>query len=118
MKNIERLANHIAKNGPDGMLVHTIPGTSNWIICQKIEEDKWMLTLADPMGNVTFNLGTVSNKDHLDLWVEITRMGIENKASQIGQVKEIKRNILNFKRRKQYQYKKLTKLKDNQPKKH
>ena len=89
MKNIEKLANHIAKNGPDGMLVHTIPGTSNWIICQKIDEDKWMLTLADPMGDVTFNLGTVSDKDHTALWIEITRMEIENKVSQIKQSKKL-----------------------------
>ncbi len=83
MKNIEKLANYITKNGSEDMLIHTLHGTSNWVICQKIEEDKWMLTLADPMGNVTYNLGTVSDKDHIALWVEITRMGIENKVAYL-----------------------------------
>jgi len=113
MKNIERLSNHITKNGTDGMMIHTIPGTNNWVICQKMEEDKWMLTLADPMGNTTYNLGTVSDKDHIALWVEITRMGIENKTSQIKQVNELKRTIQNFKRRESYRHKKLIKLEDN-----
>ena len=83
MKNVEKLANYITKNGSEDMLIHTLSGSGNWVIAQKIENDTWILTLADPMGDVTYNLGTVSDKDHIALWIEITRMGIENKAAYL-----------------------------------
>lgn len=96
MKNIDRLARFITKDGPDGILIHTIPKTNNWIVCQKIEINKWFLTLMNPMGNVTFNLGTVTNIQHLQLWEELTQMKIENKVSQIQLRKELKDKINNF----------------------
>ena len=99
--NIDRLARYITKNGPNGILIHTVPKTNNWIVCQKIEIDKWLMTLMNPLGNVTFNLGTVNNAQHLQLWAEITKMEIENKTSQILLRKELKDKIHNFK--KQYE---------------
>jgi len=74
MMNIDRLARHITINGPNGILIHTVPKTNNWIVAQKIEIDKWLITLMNPMGNVTFNLGTVNNKQHLELWMELIKM--------------------------------------------
>ncbi len=109
MINIDRLARHIAKNGPDGILIHTIPKTNNWIICQKMELDKWLLTLCNPMGNVTFNLGTVNNAQHIQLWEEIIRMEIENKVSQMATAKELRNKINNFKKRYEQNYKKFLK---------
>ena len=101
MKNVDRLAKYITKNGPNGILIHTVPRTNNWIICQKIAIDKWLMTLCNPGGNVTFNLGTVNDAQHLQLWAEITKMEIENKTSQILLRKELKDKIHNFK--KQYE---------------
>jgi hypothetical protein len=101
MKNVDRLAKYITKNGPNGILIHTVPRTNNWIICQKIEIDKWLMTLCNPGGNVTYNLGTVNDAQHLQLWAEITKMEIENKTSQILLRQELKDKINNFK--KQYE---------------
>ena len=96
MKNIDRLAKHITASGPNGILIHTIPKTNNWIVAQKIEIDKWLLTLMNPMGNVTFNLGAVTNAQHIELWEELIQMKIENKVSQILLRKELKDKINNF----------------------
>ena len=93
MKNVDRLAKYITKNGPNGILIHTVPETNNWIVCQKIEIDKWLMTLMNPMGNVTFNLGTVNDAQHLQLWAEITKMEIEQKTKQILLAKELKDKI-------------------------
>jgi len=104
MMNIDRLARHITINGPNGILIHTVPKTNNWIVAQKIEIDKWLITLMNPMGNVTFNLGTVNNKQHLELWMELIKMEIETKASQIRMANELRNKINNF--LKQYAKKK------------
>ena len=93
MKNIDRLARHITKHGAKDIIIHTIPKTKNWIICQKVEIDKWELTICDPIGDVTYKLGAVSDDQHLELWNQITRMEIENQASQIRLVQEIKKGL-------------------------
>ena len=59
------------------------------------------MTLCNPGGNVTYNLGTVNDAQHLQLWAEITKMEIENKTSQILLRQELKDKINNFK--KQYE---------------
>lgn len=96
MKNIERLTKYITKNGGKDLLIHVIPGTSNWLICQKIEEDKWALTLGNPMGNVTYNVGTVSNDQHLALWMELTKIEIDRKANLIRAAEETRQQIKHF----------------------
>lgn len=105
MKNIDRLVNHITKHGAEGLIVHTIYGTSNWIIGQKIEKDKWLLSLENPMGNVTYNLGTVTNDQHSALWTELIRTEIEKKASQIRIANELRNKINNFKKSYENNYK-------------
>ena len=94
--NIDRLARHITKNGPNGILIHTVPKTNNWIICQKIAINKWLMTLCNPGGNVTYNLGTVNDAQHLQLWAEITKMEIEEKTKQILLAKELKNKIFEW----------------------
>ena len=116
MKNVDKLAKYITKNGSNGILIHTVPNTKHWIICQKIEIDKWLLTLMDPMKNVTFNLGTVTNAQHLQLWAEITKMEIENKVSQILLRRELKNKINNFKKRYEQNYQKFLKVQEKKAK--
>jgi hypothetical protein len=82
MKNIEKLANHITKHGSENIMIHSIYGTMNWIICQKIEPDKWTITLGNPMGNVIYNLGSCTNEQHLQLWYDLTKMEIEKRTIQ------------------------------------
>jgi len=93
MKNIEKIARHIAKNGPDGILVHTIPGTHNWIVCQKLGKDKWELTLCNPMGDVSYNLGFVNEQQHLNLWNRLLVLEVDGKTSQIRMAGELKKGL-------------------------
>lgn len=110
MKNIDRLARYVTKNGAESFLIHSIPGTGNWVIAQKIEKDKWALTLGNPMGNVTYNLGTVTNDQHLALWMEIVNMEIEKKASQARLANELKDKVYKFIKKYESTYKKFIKL--------
>lgn len=88
MKNIDRLALLIEKDGASNLLIHAIPGTSYWLLCQKIEKEKWVIALCNPMGVTTFNLGTITEAEHLALWQELIlldirrRIGIAEKAKK------------------------------------
>jgi hypothetical protein len=113
MKNVERLARHITKNGSENILIHTIPGTKNWLICQKIETDKWALSLCNPMGNVTYNVGTIDDKRHVQLWKELIKTEIELKASQVLLAKEYKEVIHNFITNYENNYKNFLKKEEN-----
>jgi hypothetical protein len=84
MINVERLAQLVAKTGAKNVLIHTIPGTRDWIVCQKIGKDEWMLTLMDPEKSVTFNLGSVNNKQHMQLWRQLVNYELEKKAKAIA----------------------------------
>lgn len=109
MKNVDRLAKYITQNGSNGILIHTIPGTQNWIIAQKINEDSWMLTLGDPMGNVTYNVGTVTDKQHTALWRHLVQIEIESRKSQVLLAKELREIIHRFIKSYENKYKKFTK---------
>ena len=80
MKNIERLTKCIAKEGSNHVLIHSIWGSKNWIVCQKIAENQWLLTMMDPLGNVTYNLGIVSDADHIALWKELVKTEMEERS--------------------------------------
>lgn len=112
MKNVDRLAKYMAANGQNTIMIHTIYGTGSWIIAQKIEEDKWVLSLANPMGNVTHNLGEVSDAQHYKLWIQLTIREVDKKLSQVQRAKELRTEIKNFLKREKT-YKKLLKI--NEP---
>lgn len=96
MKNIDRIAKYVTKNGTNGIMIHTVPKTQNWIMAQKIEIDKWLITLLNPMGNVSYNLGIVNEEQHVQLWTELTRAEIETKVAQIQLARELKNKINQF----------------------
>lgn len=114
MKNIDRLAQHITKYGTKDILVHALVGTKNWILCQKQEPDKWLITLLNPMGNVTYNLGLISDNQHIELWKEITRMEIEHKTSQILLAKELKNKVYNLTKKYENTYKNIKNIKEEE----
>ncbi len=109
MKNVERIARHITKNGAENILVHTIPGTNQWITCYKVENDRWMLTLCNPMGNVTYNLGTVTNNQHIQLWTQLITMEIEKNTSPIIMANKLRETIHRFTKDYENHYKKFIK---------
>lgn len=99
MTNLDRILKDIQKGGTKNVLIHTIPGTSNWLICQKFEPDKWLITLCNPMKNVSYNLGTVNNQEHLALWYQLANKEIEMKAQKISTSKlasELRHQIKQF----------------------
>lgn len=93
MKNIDRLAKFIKENGTGSVLVHTFARTKNWIIAEKADADEWLFKMYDPLGNITYNLGTVSGKQRLKLWAEITGMGIGALLRQEELAKKLKDKI-------------------------
>ena len=93
MKNIDRLVKFIKENGTESVLVHAFARTKNWIIAKKFEANKWSIILLDPMGNITYNLGTASGKQYLKLWSEITKMGIGALIPDIELVNKLKEKI-------------------------
>jgi hypothetical protein len=118
MKNINRWANHITKNGIN-VMVHSIYGTTNWIIAQKIAPNKWIISLGNPMGNITYNLGECTEEQHLQLWYDLTQMEIEKKTTQALLAKEMKESIKKFiKTYKEYKnFKKINKKRKKKNKK-
>ena len=96
MSNIDRIAKLIIKNGGKNILIHSIPRTQNWIVAQKIEDDKWSLTLCHPMKNATYNLGIVSDEYHLALWQELTMLEVEGKTNYIKTAQQLRGTIRNF----------------------
>ena len=90
MKNVERLAKIIAKDGGENILIHSIPGTRVWLVCQAIEPDKWLLTIMEPDKNVSFNIGTVSTREHLVLWEQLIHRQLDIKARNKSTAKKAK----------------------------
>ena len=61
-----------------------------------MEVDKWLVTLCNPMGYVTYNLGTVTDAEHLNLWDQLTAIELENKTSQLLLANELKKTVHRF----------------------
>ncbi|HAW59063.1 MAG TPA: hypothetical protein DCX03_08650 [Bacteroidales bacterium] len=98
MKNIDRLTRLIAQNGASNLLIHSIPGTSHWLICQKIEKEKWAIALCNPMGNATFNLGAITEAGHLALWQELILLDIKRRIGIAEKAKIYRNTIRNFRK--------------------
>ena len=98
MRNIDRFTRLIEKDGASNLLVHSIPGTSQWLICQKIDKEKWVIALCNPMGNTTFNLGTITESEHLALWQEIILLDIKRRIGIAEKAKIYRNTIRNFRK--------------------
>lgn len=110
MTNIERLAIGMKNKTNNNVMIYSIPGTANWLIGQKIEIDKWIIHLGKPLGNILYNLGTMTNSQFVDIWKELTRMQIENKITQLGLVNHFKETIKNLIKNYAKNYKKFIKI--------
>jgi len=98
MKNIDRITRLIAQNGAGSLLIHSIPGTSHWLLCQKIEKEKWVIVLCNPMGNASFNLGTITEAEHLNLWQELILLDIKRRIGIAEKAKMYRNTIRNFRK--------------------
>jgi hypothetical protein len=104
MKNGERTIKKLTKNGSKNILIHSLYGTTNWIVSEKTEPSLWKITLFNPTKNITYNIGTTNNKQHKKVWSALTSYETEKITSQIKIVQELKTLIKNYKNNKQYQH--------------
>lgn len=96
MKNIEILNEHIKKYGANSVLIHTIPNSETWLISEKIEDNKWLLTLMNPLGTIQYRLGQCTDKQICYVWEKLIRMEVENYLSQNQLAKQIRSKIKQF----------------------
>jgi hypothetical protein len=96
MKNIDRITKELTKEGAENVLIHSIHGTPNWLLCRKIDQNDWLMTLCNPAKNVLYNLGTVTSEQHIRLWKQLMALEITNKISQIKLAQELKSQIKYF----------------------
>lgn len=119
MKNIDRIMQVVEKNGSKNIILHTIPNTQLWIICEKAEPDKWALTLCNPMGNIIYNLGMINDAQHLSLWNELINKEVQIRTNRMGitkmakELRSIVRNFININTRS---YAKFTKREEQEAK--
>jgi hypothetical protein len=113
MKNAERIAKLIIKHElAESILIHTIPGTPHWLICQKIETDKWALSLCHPEKTVVYNLGTVNTNQYIELWKELTMAEVNIRMTQWERINQYK-NIIKAFLKKEKKYENLIKNRTN-----
>ncbi len=96
MKNVERLNEYIKKEGPDSILIHSIPNSQNWLVCQKTAENLWTLILMNPMNTTLFYLGECNDAQHIEIWTRLTKIEIGNKISQIVLAERLKTKVKLF----------------------
>lgn len=73
--NLEKIALAITK-GANNILIHPIPATPLWLVCERKKEKNWKLTLCNPFGT-TYCLvsNNVTDENHLKLWEELVKLG-------------------------------------------
>ena len=84
MTNAQHIAEFIAENGTKSVLIHTIPGSGLWLVGFPIETDYWKFMLMD-LDKTTYRLvgKRVSEAEHLGLWQELVKLGVEAKTRDI-----------------------------------
>jgi len=83
MINVERIAQAIAINEANGIIIHTIPSSQNWLVCTKIEKDRWKVKMCNPLGKTWVELETITNNQHENLLEKLTKAKIKAKVAFI-----------------------------------
>jgi len=89
MKNIDRIAQIAAKTKGVGIVIHAIPGTRNWIVCQSININKWEMILCDPMGEKMHPLGFITDDQQVKLTFDLFKLEVEQKTSFIQDQQQV-----------------------------
>jgi hypothetical protein len=84
MNNAEFISAHVAKHGGKNMLIHSIPGTSHWLVMSKVAVDRWIPVLLNPMGRARHQFGAISDEEHLRLWTQIVQLEIERRVERMA----------------------------------
>lgn len=94
--NTERVAEHIKEYGAKGILIHTIPGTPFWLICQlNAQTEKWKITLCHPMHKKAYTIADeISEKEHFELWNELVQLELSRRVKIA--IKTLKQKMENY----------------------
>lgn len=108
--NAERIAKHIKEYGPKGMLIHTIPGTPFWLVCEENKNKRWKITVCHPMHRKAYNIATdISEAEHFQLWNELVQLELSRRVKTA--LKTLRKEMENYLRNRVTQpAKKLAKL--------
>lgn len=82
--NAERVASHMKEYGAKGILIHTVPGTPFWLVCQlNSQTNKWNITLCHPMHTKAYVIeDDISEDDHYKLWNELIKTELSLKVQK------------------------------------
>lgn len=84
MINAEKIALAIAE-GAKNIVIHEVPTTSLWLVCEKKEDQNWKMTICNPFGTKHHCIATdVTRENYLNLWVELVKL----KASSMSKNKD------------------------------
>ena len=102
MRNIDRIILGLNQKtiSPKKMLIHSIPGTGNWLMCQKIDKHNWLISLGNPTKYIIYNLGIINTNILEEIWKKLTLMKINTKISTRKQAEEFKNVINKFTKKK------------------
>lgn len=96
MKNAERIALKIIKEKARNILIHTLPNNPYWLISEKLDKNKWKLSLAHPERTKIHTLGYINNQKHSDLWRLLITIHIEERIGIIELAEKLKATVENF----------------------
>lgn len=92
MTNAEKIAKWIISEKPKNLLIHTIPKTPFWLICQKNLRNLWEIKLLHPMKTIEYQLGTISDEEHLKIWHQLLNKEFQYQKELIDNAKNYKQH--------------------------
>ena len=90
--NAERVASHIKEHGPGGILIHTLPGTAFWLVCQLSKKNQmWNITLCHPSQTKAYRIATdISDDRHFEIWNELVKIELSRRVGGTARGSDIR----------------------------
>lgn len=82
MINAERIANRIAHNGHEGILIHRLPNGPFWLVAEKTKKSSpnWRITVCDPEKTTQRLVSeSVSDEEHSQLFLELLNVHVSSR---------------------------------------
>ena len=67
LTNLEKIAIHIRENGPNSIVIDSIPGRKEWLIAFKNKQGLFMIFLGNPDHKKTIFLGETDRSNYLEI---------------------------------------------------
>lgn len=102
--NAERLAAYIAKNGADSILIHSVPRTPFWLVCQKVARNRWNISLANPTQTKSRLVSkNVTDEEHMVIYQQLTILEVSNRMQDALSAYRKRLGDIRYKRNKNKQ---------------